>query len=324
VEVRGEVYMTHADFAALNAREAEIGGRTFVNPRNTAAGALRQLDPRITAQRPLHFFAYGWGEMSVMPRPSQYEMVQLFREWGFPINELMELCSDIETALARYQAIEERRASLGYDIDGVVYKVDDLALQRRLGFVSREPRWALAHKFSAERAITVLEGIEIQVGRTGSLTPVARLRPITVGGVVVTSASLHNEDYIRGSATTAGRSARARISASATPSSCNGPATYPADRRREPRGEALRRRAVRLSDDLPGMRQRCRPRTQPNSGREDSVRRCTGGLICPAQAVERLRHFVGRDTFDIEGLGAKQVEAFYRDGLIRHPSDNSG
>ena len=198
VEVRGEIYMTHAEFAAMNAREAEAGGRVFANPRNSAAGSLRQLDPKITASRSLHFFAYAWGEMSAMPAKSQYEMVQTFGEWGFRINPLMELCSSIETALALHRSIEEQRASLGYDIDGVVYKVDDLALQRRLGFVSRAPRWAIAHKFAAEQAITVLEGIEIQVGRTGALTPVAKLRPVTVGGVVVQNASLHNEDYIRG------------------------------------------------------------------------------------------------------------------------------
>ena len=198
VEVRGEVYMTHADFAALNKREAEKGGRVFVNPRNTAAGALRQLDPKITAERPLHFFAWGWAEMSKLPADTQFGVLQAIRKWGFPVNPKVTRGRTVEDALAFHRAIEAERASLGYDIDGVVYKVDDLALQKRLGFVSREPRWAIAHKFSAEQATTVLEGIEIQVGRTGALTPVAKLKPVTVGGVVVKNASLHNEDYIAG------------------------------------------------------------------------------------------------------------------------------
>ena len=198
VEIRGEVYMTHADFAALNKREAEKGGRVFVNPRNTAAGALRQLDPKITAERPLHFFAWGWAEMTKLPADTQFGVLQAIKSWGFPLNPAITRGTTIEDALAFHRAVEAERASLGYDIDGVVYKVDDLALQRRLGFVSREPRWAIAHKFAAEKATTVLEGIEIQVGRTGALTPVAKLKPVTVGGVVVKNASLHNEDYIAG------------------------------------------------------------------------------------------------------------------------------
>jgi DNA ligase (NAD+) len=189
VEVRGEVYMTYADFTALNKREAERGGRDFVNPRNTAAGALRQLDAKITAQRPLHFFAHGWGEMSAMPAATQFDMMRAIADWGFPINPRISRCRGAEELLAFHREIEAMRASLGYDIDGVVYKVDDLALQKRLGFVSREPRWAIAHKFAAEQATTVLEGIEIQVGRTGALTPVAKLKPVTVGGVVVQNAS---------------------------------------------------------------------------------------------------------------------------------------
>ncbi len=322
VEVRGEVYMTHADFAAINAREAEAGGRVFANPRNFAAGSLRMLDPKITAARPLHFFAHGWGEMSAMPAETQFDMMQAIGEWGFPVNPLMERCASIETALARHRAIEENRAALGYDIDGVVYKVDDLALQRRLGFVSRAPRWALAHKFAAEQAVTVLDGIEIQVGRTGALTPVAKLRPVTVGGVVVANASLHNEDYIRGIGND-GQKIRdgkdIRIGDTLTVQRAGDVIPQIVD--------------VNLSKRPPGAEPYQFPTTcpecgsdavreqNPNTGREDSVRRCTGGLVCPAQAVERLRHFVGRDTFDIEGLGARQVEAFYRDGLIRHPSD---
>jgi DNA ligase (NAD+) len=322
VEVRGEIYMTHAEFAAMNAREAEAGGRVFANPRNSAAGSLRQLDPKITASRSLHFFAYAWGEMSAMPAKSQYEMVQTFGEWGFRINPLMELCSSIETALALHRSIEEQRASLGYDIDGVVYKVDDLALQRRLGFVSRAPRWAIAHKFAAEQAITVLEGIEIQVGRTGALTPVAKLRPVNVGGVVVQNASLHNEDYIRGIGND-GQPIRdgrdIRIGDTLTIQRAGDVIPQIVDvnlSKRPPDAKPYEFPTVCPECGSDAVREH-----NPNSGREDSVRRCTGGLICPAQAVERLRHFVGRDTFDIEGLGFKQVEAFYRDGLIKHPSD---
>ena len=322
VEVRGEIYMSHADFAALNEREAERGGRVFANPRNSAAGSLRQQDPRITAERPLHFFAYGWGEMTTMPAASQFEVVQAFAAWGFPVNPLMELCGDIETALAQYSRIEAQRASLGYDIDGVVYKIDDLALQRRLGFVSREPRWALAHKFSAERALTVLEGIDIQVGRTGALTPVAKLRPVTVGGVVVANASLHNEDYIKGIGNDGqpirdGKDIRVgdhvviQRAGDVIPQIVDVNLT---ERPADAKPYAFPHTCPQCGSDA--VREH-----NPNSGREDSVRRCTGGLVCPAQAVERLRHFVARDTLDIDGLGARQVEAFYRDGLIRHPSD---
>jgi DNA ligase (NAD+) len=322
VEVRGEVYMTHADFAAINAREAEAGGRVFANPRNFAAGSLRMLDPKITAARPLHFFAHGWGEMSAMPAETQFDMMQAIGEWGFPVNPLMERCASIETALARHRAIEENRAALGYDIDGVVYKVDDLTLQRRLGFVSRAPRWALAHKFAAEQAVTVLDGIEIQVGRTGALTPVAKLRPVTVGGVVVSNASLHNEDYIRGIGND-GQKIRdgkdIRLGDTLTVQRAGDVIPQIVDvnlSKRPPEAEPYQFPATCPECGSDAVREQ-----NPNTGREDSVRRCTGGLVCPAQAVERLRHFVGRDTFDIEGLGARQVEAFYRDGLIRHPSE---
>jgi DNA ligase (NAD+) len=321
VEVRGEVYMTQADFHALNAREAERGGRVFVNPRNTAAGALRQLDPKITAERPLKFFAHGWGEISALPAHTQFDMMMLFAAWGFPVNPLIRRVSDADEALAFHAMVEGRRAKLGYDIDGVVYKVDDLALQRRLGFVSREPRWAIAHKFAAEQATTVLEAIDIQVGRTGALTPVAKLKPVTVGGVVVQNASLHNEDYIKaigndGAPIRDGKDIRIGD-------------TVVVQRA----GDVIPQIVdVNLSERPAGAKPYRFPTTCPACGSDavrehsaggviDSVRRCTGGLICPAQAVERLRHFVGRDTFDIEGLGFKQVEAFYRDGLIRHPSD---
>jgi DNA ligase (NAD+) len=321
VEVRGEVYMTYADFTALNAREAERGGRVFVNPRNTAAGALRQLDPKITADRPLRFFAHGWGEMSAMPAETQSGMMKAIAGWGFPVNPNMACCRSAEDLVVFHAATEAQRASLGYDIDGVVYKVDDLALQRRLGFVSREPRWAIAHKFAAEQATTVLDRIEIQVGRTGALTPVAKLKPVTVGGVVVTNASLHNEDYIAGIGNDGApiRDGKdIRIGDTVVVQRAGDVIPQIVD--------------VNLTERPAGSKPYEFPTTCPVCGSDavreheaggtmDSVRRCTGGLICPAQAVERLRHFVGRDTFDIEGLGAKQVEAFYRDSLIRHPSD---
>ncbi len=321
VEVRGEVYMTHADFAALNKREAEKGGRVFVNPRNTAAGALRQLDPKITAERPLHFFAWGWGEMSKLPAETQFGVLQAFAKWGFPVNPQVTRGKSVEDALAFHRAVEAERAALGYDIDGVVYKVDDLALQRRLGFVSREPRWAIAHKFSAEQATTELEGIEIQVGRTGALTPVAKLKPVTVGGVVVKNASLHNEDYIAGIGNDGepirdGKDIRIGDTVIIQRAGDVIPQIVDVDLAKRPPGA----RRYKFPTKCPVCGSDA-AREHGADGAVDSVRRCTGALICPAQAVERLRHFVGRDTFDIEGLGFKQVEAFYRDGLIRHPSD---
>jgi DNA ligase (NAD+) len=322
IEVRGEVYMTHADFAEMNAREAEKGGRVFANPRSSAAGSLRQLDPKITAARPLHFFAYAWGEISAYPADTQSGMLECFAAWGFRTNPLTERCATLDQVLEFHRRMEGKRASLGYDIDGVVYKVDDLALQRRLGFVSRAPRWAVAHKFAAEQATTVLEGIEIQVGRTGSLSPVARLRPVTVGGVVVANATLHNEDYIKGIGND-GRPIRdgkdIRIGDTVTVQRAGDviPQIVDVNLSERPAGS----QPYQFPIACPECGSDAVREHNPNTGREDSIRRCTGGLICPAQAVERLRHFVGRDTFDIEGLGAKQVEAFYRDGLIRHPSD---
>ncbi len=314
LEVRGEVYMSHADFAALNAR----GDRVFANPRNAAAGSLRQLDARITAARPLRFFAYAWGALSEPLAATQIRSIARLAALGFQTNPLTVLCDGPEALLAQYRVIEGLRADLGYDIDGVVYKVDDLALQARLGFRSSTPRWAIAHKFPAELAWTALLGIDIQVGRTGALSPVARLRPVTVGGVVVSNATLHNEDYIAG---------------------------------RDAKGMAIREgRDIRVGDwvqvyragdvipkisdvDLDrrpdGSRPYAFPQVCPECGspavREpgDAVRRCTGGLICPAQAVERLKHFVSRGAFDIEGLGAKQVEMFFRDAdlPVKTPAD---
>jgi DNA ligase (NAD+) len=321
-EVRGEVYMTHADFAALNAREAERGGRTFVNPRNTAAGALRQLDPAITAERPLRFFAWGWGEMSAMPADTQFGMIEAIGAWGFPVNQSIVRCRQVDQLIAFHREIEEKRASLGYDIDGVVYKVDDLKLQERLGYVSREPRWAIAHKFAAEKATTVLEGIEIYVGRTGALTPVAKLKPVTVGGVVVQNASLHNEDYIKGIGSDGepireGKDIRIGDTVIVQRAGDVIPQIVDVNIAHRPRSA----RPYEFPTRCPVCGSEAVRELNPNTGREDSVRRCTGTLVCPAQAVERLRYFVSRDTFDIDGLGAKQVEAFYNDGLVKHPSD---
>ena len=322
VEVRGEVYMTHGDFIALNKREAERGGRTFVNPRNTAAGALRQLDPAVTAERPLHFFAHGWGEMSQMPADTQFGMMQAIGEWGFPVDPRIRRCRSVEEMIAFHRDVEAERASLGYDIDGVVYKVDRLDLQQRLGFVSREPRWAIAHKFAAEKATTELLDIEIQVGRTGALTPVAKLKPVTVGGVVVQNASLHNEDYIKGVGSDGepireGKDIRIGDTVIVQRAGDVIPQIVDVNLANRPKDA----KPYDFPNKCPECGSDAVRELNPNTGREDSVRRCTGALVCPAQAVERLRYFVGRDTFDIEGLGAKQVEAFYRDGLIKHPSD---
>jgi DNA ligase (NAD+) len=323
VEIRGEVYLTHAAFAALNAEQEAQGKPTYVNPRNTAAGSLRQLDAGITASRPLKFFAYAWGEMSTMPATTQMGMVEGFAAWGFVVNPLMKRFNTVDEALGHYREIEAQRALLDYDIDGVVYKIDDLALQNRLGFVSRHPRWAIAHKFPAEKAVTVLEGIDIQVGRTGALTPVAKLKPVTVGGVVVANATLHNEDYIRG----LGRDGEPireegkdfRIGDTVTIERAGDviPKVLDVDLSRRPKGAR--------PYDFPVVCPECGSEAvrehNVKTGRPDAVRRCTGGLICPAQAAQRLKHFVARDAFDIDGLGAKQVEAFYRDGLVAHPSD---
>ncbi len=318
LEVRGEVYMSHADFAALNQRQTAAGDKTFANPRNAAAGSLRQLDPGITRSRPLHFFAYGWGEASEPFAESQETALARLQGWGFPTNPLARLCHGPDDLRAHYAEIEVLRADLGYDIDGVVYKVDDLALQRRLGLRSTTPRWAIAHKFPAELAWTRLEKIEIQVGRTGALSPVARLRPVTVGGVTVSNATLHNEDYI------AGRDAKGQpIRAGRDIREGDWVQVYRA-------GDVIPKIAdVDLSQRPAGAGPYVFPDTCPECASPahrvegDSVRRCTGGLICPAQAVERLKHFISRAAFDIEGLGAKQIEMFFNDAdlPVKAPAD---
>ena len=324
VEIRGECYMAHADFEAINQRAAAEGARLFANPRNAAAGSLRQLDPKMTAARPLRFFAYAWGEMSAMPAKTQMGMVEAFASWGLPTNSRMVLCDSAEAALAFYHGIEEERARLGYDIDGVVYKVNDLALQERLGFVSRSPRWAIAHKFAAERAFTVLNDIDIQVGRTGALTPVAKLEPVTVGGVVVSNATLHNEDFIKGIGSDGlpveGRS----LDGDERPLDIRIGDTVVVLRAGDviPRVEdvvAEKRPATAVPYVFPTRCPACGSHAVREEG--EAVRRCTGGLICPAQAVERIRHFVSRLAFDIEGLGDENVQLFFDAGILRNPVD---
>lgn len=322
-EVRGEVYMGHDAFAAINARQQEAGKPLFANPRNAAAGSLRQLDAKITASRPLRFFAYAWGEVSggELPADTQSGVIEAFARWGLPTNPLTVRCHSAAELLAHYHRIEEERAGLGYDIDGVVYKVDSLALQGRLGFVSRSPRWAIAHKFPAQRAITRLERIEIQVGRTGALTPVAKLTPVTVGGVVVSNASLHNEDYIRG---IGGSGEPIRGTFEGEPIDIREGDFVTIQRAGDVIPQVVsveleRRPAEARKYEFPTLCPACGSHAVREEG--EVVRRCTGGLICPAQAVERIRHFVSRDALDIEGLGEKQVQAFFEAGLVRQPAD---
>ncbi|MDG1068731.1 MAG: NAD-dependent DNA ligase LigA, partial [Sulfitobacter sp.] len=316
LEVRGEVYMSHADFTALNTQQEARGGKTFANPRNAAAGSLRQLDAEITRARPLRFFAYAWGSISAPLGQTQWEAIARLKALGFETNPLTKRCTGPSEMIAHYTDIEAQRAALGYDIDGVVYKVDDLALQGRLGFRSTTPRWAIAHKFPAELAWTTLEGIDIQVGRTGALSPVARLTPVTVGGVVVSNATLHNEDYIKGfdskgQVIRGGKDIRVGDLVQ----------VYRA-------GDVIPKVADVDTDKRSAQATPFEfPRTCPQCGSDavreegDAVRRCTGGLICPAQAVEKLKHFVARGAFDIDGMGAKQVEQFHTDGWITEPAD---
>ncbi|MEP2472829.1 MAG: NAD-dependent DNA ligase LigA, partial [Paracoccaceae bacterium] len=316
LEVRGEVYMSHQDFAALNARQATRGAKPFANPRNAAAGSLRQLDPQITRERPLRFFAYAWGAVSEPLAPTQMQAIDRLQSMGFNTNPLTRVCENPRGLIAQYDLIEAQRATLGYDIDGVVYKVNQMDLQDRLGFRSTTPRWAIAHKFAAELAWTRLESIDIQVGRTGALSPVARLHPVTVGGVVVSNATLHNEDYIagtdnKGATIRDGKDIRLGDWVQVYRAGDVIPKIADVDLSKRPDGAT----PFAFPDTCP----ECGSAAQRDPG--DAVRRCSGGLICPAQAVEKIKHFVSRGAFDIEGLGAKQVEQFYTDGWIKEPAD---
>ena len=316
LEVRGEVYMSHTDFAALNTRQAAKGDKTFANPRNAAAGSLRQLDSAITKDRPLRFFAYAWGQVSSPLSATQMDTVQRFGAFGFPINPLTKLCADVPDMLDHYRLIESDRAGLDYDIDGVVYKVNDLDLQSRLGFRSTTPRWAIAHKFPAELAWTVLEGIDIQVGRTGALSPVARLRPVTVGGVVVSNATLHNEDYIagkdsKGAPIRGGKDIRVGDWVQIYRAGDVIPKVADVDLTRRPKDARPFDMAAKLQElGIEGHR-----------ADGDAAWRYAGAAPLADLAVEGLRHFVSRGAFDIEGLGVKQVEQFFERGWIRQPAD---
>jgi len=308
IEIRGEVYMSDADFMALNAKEAEAGRKTYMNPRNAAAGGLRQKDPKITAQRPLKFYAYAWGEQSSAFAETQFEAVEKFANWGFQTNSLFHAHKSVDGLLDAYRDMVQRRADLGYDIDGVVYKVNRLDWQQRLGQVSRFPRWAIAHKFPAEKAVTTLEAIDIQVGRTGSLTPVARLKPVTVGGVVVSNATLHNEEEIERLDVRVGDQVEIQRAGDVIPQ-----VLRVLDPERTDRAAAF---------EMPTRCPECGSlaiRELDDKGKEDVRRRCTGGLICPAQIKERLKHFVSRKALDIDGLGAKQIELFYDRGVVSAP-----
>jgi DNA ligase (NAD+) len=306
IEIRGEVYMTKSDFQAMNERQAIAGGKIFANPRNAAAGSLRQLDPKITAQRPLKAFTYAWGAVEgPVTWKTQEEFVKRLKSWGFPVNPRAVVRDSVAGMLKEYEKLGSDRASLPYDIDGIVYKVNRLDWQKRLGFVSRAPRWAIAHKFSAEQAETQLENIEIQVGRTGALTPVAHLTPVNVGGVMVSRATLHNEDEIARKDIRVGDTVVIQRAGDVIPQVVE----------------------VKLDKRPKTSKPFAFPRKCPVCGslavreEDEAVTRCTGGLVCPAQAVERLRHFVSREAFDIEGLGEKNIEAFFADEIVRSPAD---
>ncbi|MBN8981403.1 MAG: NAD-dependent DNA ligase LigA [Rhizobiales bacterium] len=321
-EVRGEVYILGRDFIGFNKLAEKEGIQLAANPRNFAAGSLRQKDPSITASRPLKFFAYAWGEMSAMPAKTQHGMIEWMEKTGFSTNPLTTLCKNTDDLLNFYRKVEQKRSSLGYDIDGVVYKVDRLDWQERLGFVSRNPRWAIAHKFAAEQATTVLNDIEIQVGRTGALTPVAKLAPVTVGGVVVSNATLHNEDYIKavgndGEPIRGGVDIRIGDTVVVQRAGDVIPQIVSVVLDKRPKSA----KSYKFPTVCPACGSHAVREQDPKTGELDSIRRCTNSLTCPAQAMERLKHFVARGAFDIDGLGDKQIEEFFADGLVSAPAD---
>lgn len=302
-EIRGEVFMSKADFAALNAAQAERGDKVFANPRNAAAGSLRQKDASVTASRPLRFWAHGWGAASEIPGTTQLEVMQAIAAWGVPVSPLLVRCADTAAMLEHYRRIERERAELPYDIDGVVYKVDRLDWQERLGFVAKAPRWGMAHKFPAERAETTLEAIDIQVGRTGKLTPVGRLTPVTVGGVVVSNVTLHNRDEIARLGVRVGDRVVLQRAGDVIPQVV----------------ENLTRDEPRAAFPFPDHCPECGSEAVAEEGEVDV--RCTGGLVCPAQRTERLKHFVSRGALDIEGLGEKTIAEFFALGWLESPAD---
>jgi DNA ligase (NAD+) len=321
-EVRGEVYMTKHAFLALNERQKAAGDTIFANPRNSAAGSLRQKDPSITASRPLGFFAYAWGEMSAMPENTQTGMIHWFERCGFKTNPLTRLCHSIDELISFYREIEEQRAELDYDIDGVVYKVDRIDWQERLGFVSRTPRWAIAHKFPAERAMTVLRDIEIQVGRTGSFTPVGKLEPVGVGGVIVQNVTLHNEDYIRGiggdgEQLREGRDIRIGDTVVIQRAGDVIPQVVDVVLDKRPKDA----KPYHFPKKCPCPLHTEVVREETATGEEGARARCTGEFACPYQKIEHLKLFVSRRAFDIDGLGEKQLEFFFENGWVKEPAD---
>jgi len=321
-EVRGEVYMTKKAFLALNERQKAADDTIFANPRNSAAGSLRQKDPGITASRPLGFFAYAWGEMSAMPEDTQTGMIHWFERCGFTTNPLTRLCHSVEELIAFHRKIEEQRAELDYDIDGVVYKVDRIDWQERLGFVSRTPRWGIAHKFPAERAMTVLRDIEIQVGRTGSFTPVGKLEPVGVGGVIVQNVTLHNEDYIKGVGNKGevlreGRDIRIGDTVVVQRAGDVIPQVVDVVIDKRPKGA----REFHFPKKCPCPLHTDVVREETATGEEGSRARCSGEFACPFQKIEHLKLFVSRRAFDIDGLGEKQLQYFFDEEWVREPAD---
>ncbi len=311
LEVRGEIFVRKDDFLKLNLRQENTGGSVYANPRNAASGSLRQLDPSVTANRRLNFYAHGWGEISTQLGDTYSVILDTFLGWGFSVNQVTKLCPSIEDALCVYQEIEAQRSELPYDIDGVVYKINRIDWQDRLGAATRSPRWAIAHKFPAERAFTVLRRIIIQVGRTGALTPVAELSPVTVGGVVVQRATLHNEDELSRKDVREGDTVIIQRAGDVIPQLVS----VVINKRLEESKPFI------FPEVCPECGSGAYRETDSRTGRLEATRRCSGGLICPAQAVERLRHFVSRDAFDIKGLGEKQILAFWNDGIIKSPAD---